>query len=122
MGKRLLRASILRPLIDPEEIQRRYEAVAAAKEDLMRRERIRQTLGGILDLERLLARISLDSAGPRDVLGAGRFAEASARIESRDSRRCKASCGRPRTMGSIRWKTCAPPLLHADARASGDVG
>lgn len=69
MGKRLLRASILRPLIDAEEIQRRYEAVAAAKDDLMRRERIRQTLGGILDLERLLARISLDSAGPRDVLG-----------------------------------------------------
>ncbi|MFZ0663124.1 MAG: DNA mismatch repair protein MutS [Acidobacteriaceae bacterium] len=69
MGKRLLRASILRPLLDPTEIQRRCEAVAAAKQELIQREQIRQSLGGILDLERLLARISLDSAGPRDVLG-----------------------------------------------------
>lgn len=69
MGKRLLRSSILRPLIDAAEIQRRYEAVAAAKRDPILREQVRRCLGGILDLERLLARISLDSAGPRDVLG-----------------------------------------------------
>jgi DNA mismatch repair protein MutS len=68
MGKRLLRASILRPLLDTAEIQKRYEAVAAAKTDLILREQIRECLNGILDLERLLARISLDSAGPRDVL------------------------------------------------------
>jgi DNA mismatch repair protein MutS len=68
MGKRFLRAAILRPLLDPAEIQQRYQAVAAAKQDLLLREQIRQSLGGILDLERLLARISLDSAGPRDVL------------------------------------------------------
>lgn len=69
MGKRLLRASILRPSLDPFEIQYRYQAVAAAKDELIAREQIRQCLGGILDLERLLARISLESAGPRDVLG-----------------------------------------------------
>jgi len=34
---------------------------------LLKREEIRRAFGGILDLERLLARISLDSAGPRDV-------------------------------------------------------
>ncbi len=68
MGKRLLRASILRPLLDPSEIQQRYEAITAAKNDLILREQVRQSLGGILDLERLLARISLDSAGPRDVV------------------------------------------------------
>lgn len=68
MGKRLLRASILRPLLEISEIQKRYEAVAAARSDLILRERIRHDLSGILDLERLLARISLDSAGPRDVL------------------------------------------------------
>ena len=68
MGKRMLRASILRPLLDPGEIQPRYHAVAAAKHDLILREQIRQSLGSILDLERLLARISLDSAGPRDLL------------------------------------------------------
>ena len=68
MGKRLLRASILRPSLDSTEIDSRYEAVSVAKRDLILREQIRSSLANILDLERLLARISLDSAGPRDVL------------------------------------------------------
>ena len=67
MGKRLLRATILRPLNNAPEIESRYEAVAEAHRDLLQREEIRTAFGGILDLERLLARISLDSAGPRDV-------------------------------------------------------
>jgi DNA mismatch repair protein MutS len=67
MGKRLLRASLLRPLLDRDAIEERYEAVGEAKQDLMIREQVRRNLSGILDLERLLARISLDSAGPRDV-------------------------------------------------------
>ncbi len=67
MGKRLLRATILRPLNAAPEIDARYEAVAEAHGDLLKREEIRRAFGGILDLERLLARISLDSAGPRDV-------------------------------------------------------
>ncbi|HVJ07023.1 MAG TPA: DNA mismatch repair protein MutS [Acidisarcina sp.] len=71
MGKRLLRASILRPLLDRHQIERRYEAVEELYADLVRREGVRRTLSGILDLERLLARISLDSAGPRDLLALG---------------------------------------------------
>jgi DNA mismatch repair protein MutS len=67
MGKRLLRATILRPLNAAPEIGARYEAVAEAHGDLLKREETRRAFGGILDLERLLARISLDSAGPRDV-------------------------------------------------------
>jgi DNA mismatch repair protein MutS len=67
MGKRLLRATILRPLNAAPEIVARYEAVAEAHGDLLKREEMRRAFGGILDLERLLARISLDSAGPRDV-------------------------------------------------------
>jgi len=67
MGKRMLRATILRPLYDAGAINRRYEAVAEALGDLMRREELRRAFNGILDLERLLARLSLDSAGPRDV-------------------------------------------------------
>jgi DNA mismatch repair protein MutS len=68
MGKRLLRASLLRPMIDPATIEARYAAVEAARADLIRREELRRSLQGILDLDRLLARISLDSAGPRDLL------------------------------------------------------
>ena len=67
MGKRLLRATILRPLNDAAQIEARFEAVAEAHRDLLKREEMRRAFGGILDLERLLARISLDSAGPRDV-------------------------------------------------------
>ncbi|HTX41317.1 MAG TPA: hypothetical protein VMD25_05780, partial [Acidobacteriaceae bacterium] len=65
MGKRLLRASLLRPMIDPAAIEARYAAVDAARLDLIHREELRRSLSGILDLDRLLARISLDSAGPR---------------------------------------------------------
>jgi len=67
MGKRLLRATILRPLNDAAEIEARFAAVAEAQGDLLKREELRRAFAGILDLERLLARISLDSAGPRDV-------------------------------------------------------
>jgi DNA mismatch repair protein MutS len=67
MGKRMLRATILRPLIDAEVLNARYEAVAEAHGDLLKREEVRRAFDGILDLERLLARLSLDSAGPRDV-------------------------------------------------------
>jgi DNA mismatch repair protein MutS len=67
MGKRLLRATILRPLLEAAAIEARYEAVGEAHGDLVKREEIRRAFAGILDLERLLARLSLDSAGPRDV-------------------------------------------------------
>ncbi|HVZ84066.1 MAG TPA: DNA mismatch repair protein MutS [Terracidiphilus sp.] len=67
MGKRLLRATILRPLVDAAAIEARYEAVAEAHADLLKREEVRRAFNGILDLERLLAKLSLDSAGPRDV-------------------------------------------------------
>jgi len=67
MGKRLLRATILRPLVDSQVLETRYDAVAEAHKDLLKREEVRRAFAGILDLERLLARLSLDSAGPRDV-------------------------------------------------------
>src|SRR6185437_13555528 len=71
MGKRLLRATILRPLLDSAQIEARYEAVEEAAGDLLRREELRRAFNGVMDLERLLARLSLDSAGPRDVRGLG---------------------------------------------------
>jgi DNA mismatch repair protein MutS len=67
MGKRLLRATILRPLVDALALEARYEAVGEAHASLILREELRRAFNGILDLERLLARLSLDSAGPRDV-------------------------------------------------------
>ena len=68
MGKRLLRSSLLRPLADEMDIVRRYDGVEALHRDLIARENLRSALDGILDLERLLGRISLESARPRDLL------------------------------------------------------
>ncbi len=67
MGKRMLRASLLRPFVSAEFIRGRQEAVAFVKSRLIEREDIRRLLASVFDLERMLARISLDSAGPRDV-------------------------------------------------------
>jgi DNA mismatch repair protein MutS len=71
MGRRLLRGTILRPLVDAAALEARYEAVGEAAGDLVRREELRRALDGLMDLERLLARLSLDSAGPRDVRALG---------------------------------------------------
>jgi DNA mismatch repair protein MutS len=68
MGKRLLRASLLRPASDVEEIEARLDAVGEAAKDLRRREGLRRSMDGLLDLERLLGRVALDSAGPREVM------------------------------------------------------
>jgi DNA mismatch repair protein MutS len=68
MGKRLLRATLLRPAMDVGEIEARLEAVAEAVGDLRKREGIRRAMDGLLDMERLLGRVAMDSAGPREVL------------------------------------------------------
>ncbi|HEX4650058.1 MAG TPA: DNA mismatch repair protein MutS, partial [Granulicella sp.] len=68
MGKRLLRSTLLRPSNALAEIEARLEAVGEAAADLRRREELRRSMDGVLDLERLLGRIALDSAGPREVM------------------------------------------------------
>jgi DNA mismatch repair protein MutS len=68
MGKRLLRSTLLRPASGLAEIEARLEAVEEAVADLRGREGVRRSMDGVLDLERLLARVALDSAGPREVM------------------------------------------------------
>ncbi len=68
MGKRKLRATILRPLLELSKIHERLDGVAELHADLQMREHLRESIANILDLERLLSRISLESAGPRDLL------------------------------------------------------
>jgi DNA mismatch repair protein MutS len=71
MGKRLLRAWVLRPSLDRGEIYERLDAVEAEVKDTIAREELRRALDGILDLERLLSRVTLETATPRDVLALG---------------------------------------------------
>jgi DNA mismatch repair protein MutS len=68
MGKRLLRAWLLRPSLDLPEINARLDAVEAAVKDILARDELRRALDGVLDLERLLSRVTLETANPRDVL------------------------------------------------------
>src|SRR5215469_10514214 len=71
MGKRLLRHWILRPSIDQPEIEARLSAVEEMSQSLIAREELRRSLDGVLDMERLLSRITLETATPRDVLALG---------------------------------------------------
>jgi DNA mismatch repair protein MutS len=68
MGKRLLRATLLRPAAELGEIEARLGAVGEAVGDLRGREGVRRAMNGLLDMERLLGRVALDSAGPREVM------------------------------------------------------
>jgi DNA mismatch repair protein MutS len=68
MGKRLLRATLLRPAAELGEIEARLDAVGEAAGDLRGREGVRRAMNGLLDMERLLGRVALDSAGPREVM------------------------------------------------------
>jgi len=68
MGKRLLRTWMLRPSLDRAEIDGRLDSVEVQVKDTVRREELRRALDGILDLERLLSRVTLETANPRDVL------------------------------------------------------
>lgn len=69
MGKRLLRAWLLRPALDRCEIASRLDAVSDLHRDLIQREELRRCLDGIFDIERLLSRVTLETANPRDILG-----------------------------------------------------
>jgi DNA mismatch repair protein MutS len=68
MGARLLRAWILRPLIDPDAIDFRLDAVGQLLQQTVVRGEIRKELRGIQDLERLTSRITLGQALPRELV------------------------------------------------------
>jgi DNA mismatch repair protein MutS len=68
MGGRLLREWILRPLLSPAKIIERQEAVTSLYDDFPLRTRLRSLLEKMSDLERLIGRISLKAAHPRDLI------------------------------------------------------
>ena len=68
MGARMLRSQVEQPLIDKEEINRRLEAIEELNDKAMLREEIREYLSPIYDLERLISRISYQTANPRDMV------------------------------------------------------
>ena len=68
MGARMLRSFVEQPLIDKEEIERRLGAVDEMNRQPMERDEIREYLQPVYDLERLISRITYQSANPRDLV------------------------------------------------------
>jgi DNA mismatch repair protein MutS len=68
MGGRLVRAWLVRPLLTLERIQDRLDAVEDFAFRGTARVKLRETLKSIHDIERLIARAALGTAGPRDLV------------------------------------------------------
>ena len=66
-GSRLLAQRLSAPLTDPEQINRRLDAVSAFVDDVAARADIRSRLQGAPDLARALARLAVERGGPRDL-------------------------------------------------------
>ena len=67
MGARLLRRWLLAPLVQPAAINARLDAVEVLAGDARGRDRLREALDGVRDLERLAGRAALGRATPREL-------------------------------------------------------
>ena len=129
MGKRLLRSWMLRPSIDKAEIEARLDAVQGEVKDTMAREELRRGLEGILDLERLLSRVTLETANPRDVLALasslGRIPAVRASLGRFAAERLKSLHGAVDELSDLREQiertiVAEPPLSLADGGVIGN--
>ncbi|MGE3277819.1 MAG: DNA mismatch repair protein MutS [Vicinamibacterales bacterium] len=69
MGGRRLRSWLLRPLLALEAIRDRLDAVEELAFRVTERGKLRETLKTVHDLERLISRVALSTASPRDLVG-----------------------------------------------------
>jgi DNA mismatch repair protein MutS len=80
MGGRLLRQRLLRPSLDLAEIEARLDAVSDLARETILRAELRKQLAPVLDIERLLAKVMIASAGPRDLLALGKSLDQSPKL------------------------------------------
>jgi DNA mismatch repair protein MutS len=123
MGCRMLRTWLLRPLTSLEAIRDRLDAVEEVAVRTTDRGKLRETLKSIQDLERLISRIALATAGPRDVVALSRSLAAVPRLQLILSE-CQAPlvrslCGELDELADVRqWVDAAiadePPALARD--------
>jgi len=69
IGSRTLRMWLLRPLVALEPIRDRLDAVEELAFRTTDRGKFREAIKAVQDLERLIARVALGTAGPRDLVG-----------------------------------------------------
>ncbi len=75
MGSRLLRRWIEQPLVDVQAITARQDRIAWLLKNFLKRRSLRDALGGIYDLQRLIARCAMGTASPVDCLRLSRTLE-----------------------------------------------
>jgi len=68
MGARCLKQWLEKPLLSPAAIRRRHNGVSALVSATIVREELVRALGGVLDMERLISRVSLGTANARDLV------------------------------------------------------
>jgi DNA mismatch repair protein MutS len=129
MGGRLLRRRLLAPSIESAEIEARLDALDELLRSAILRAEIGKELGSILDLERLLSKVSLSSAGPRDLNALARSLSV---IPSLKSHLSKSRAARLRDLDSrldeisevrdpiLRALTDEPPVNLADGGSIRD--
>lgn len=67
MGKRLIRATIEKPLLNPSSITKRLNAVGELMSDSIRLANLRETLADIFDMERIVTRVVYGQVTPREI-------------------------------------------------------
>jgi DNA mismatch repair protein MutS len=67
LGRRELDEWLRRPLIDPDEISDRHDAVGELRDDVRTREQLHEQLRDVYDIERLVSRIGRGRANARDL-------------------------------------------------------
>ena len=67
-GARRLKSLILNPLIDIDELNKRYDKLEKLSNEFILKEELREALDRVYDLERLVGRIGYNSANARDLL------------------------------------------------------
>ncbi len=72
MGGRMLRQRMLRPSLEQVEIESRLDAVGDLVRETILRAELSKQLAPVLDIERLLAKVTIGSATPRDVYALGK--------------------------------------------------
>ncbi len=77
MGGRLLKTWITAPLIDPTDIRKRHDGVQELLENPDALEEIGSIVGKISDIERLISRVCLERANPRDMVSLSESLECS---------------------------------------------
>jgi DNA mismatch repair protein MutS len=112
MGSRLLRDWILRPLVHVEPIQDRLDAVEELAFRTVERGRLREAFKGVQDLDRIVGRVTLGTASPRDLVALARSLRAlPAAAEA------VGQCSAPLVRGQL--KDLDPPLgVAADVEAT----